>query len=130
MFQPIKVDGGMRVFRPKFRLAGRPGAVVAACAAVALWGAPAGSQALSASLPTPVPAVSDYQLLTASTTPPSEQDCFSVGRRCFTPFAMQNSYNLAPLYALGDEVQGVTIAIIDSFGNPNMASDLANFNTQ
>jgi subtilase family serine protease len=43
---------------------------------------------------------------------------------------MQNSYNLPPLYAAGNRGQGVTIAIIDSFGNPNMASDLANFNTQ
>jgi subtilase family serine protease len=43
---------------------------------------------------------------------------------------MQNSYNLQPLYAANDEGQGVTIAIIDSFGNPNMASDLANFDTQ
>ena len=43
---------------------------------------------------------------------------------------MENSYNLPPLYALGDEGQGVTIAIIDSFGSPNMASDLANFDTQ
>jgi subtilase family serine protease len=43
---------------------------------------------------------------------------------------MESSYNLPALYALGDEGQGVTIAIIDSFGNPNMASDLANFDTQ
>jgi subtilase family serine protease len=43
---------------------------------------------------------------------------------------MEQSYNLPALYALGDEGQGVTIAIIDSFGNPNMASDLANFDTQ
>lgn len=43
---------------------------------------------------------------------------------------MQNSYNLPPLYAAGNAGQGVTIAIIDSFGNPNMASDLANFDTQ
>ena len=43
---------------------------------------------------------------------------------------MENSYNLQPLYAAGNEGQGVTIAIIDSFGNPNMASDLANYNTQ
>jgi subtilase family serine protease len=43
---------------------------------------------------------------------------------------MENSYNLGPLYAAGDAGQGVTIAIIDSFGNPNMASDLANFDTQ
>jgi subtilase family serine protease len=43
---------------------------------------------------------------------------------------MQNSYNLTPLLNAGNEGQGVTIAIIDSFGNPNMASDLANFDTQ
>ena len=43
---------------------------------------------------------------------------------------MQASYNLGPLYAAKEQGQGVTIAIIDSFGNPNMASDLANFNTQ
>jgi subtilase family serine protease len=77
-----------------------------------------------------MPAVSDYQLLTASTTPPTEAQCFAIGRRCFTPLAMQNSYNLTPLLNAGNEGQGVTIAIIDSFGNPNMASDLANFDTQ
>ena len=43
---------------------------------------------------------------------------------------MQNSYNLPGVYTTGDQGQGVTIAIIDSFGNPNMASDLANFDTQ
>jgi subtilase family serine protease len=54
---------------------------------------------------------------------------------------MENSYNLSPgLYtltgagqdvtAVGEAGQGVTIAIIDSFGNPNMASDLANFDAQ
>jgi subtilase family serine protease len=43
---------------------------------------------------------------------------------------MQNSYNLGPLYASHDEGQGMTIAIIDSFGNPNMASDLQVFDNQ
>jgi subtilase family serine protease len=43
---------------------------------------------------------------------------------------MEHSYNLPPLYAAGHAGQGETIAIIDSFGNPNMASDLANFDTQ
>ena len=43
---------------------------------------------------------------------------------------MERSYNLPQLYQAGDKGQGVTIAIIDSFGNPNMASDLANFDTQ
>jgi subtilase family serine protease len=36
----------------------------------------------------------------------------------------------APAYQAGHEGQGTTIAIIDSFGNPNMASDLANFSAQ
>jgi len=92
---------------------------------------PAGVTAFAgATLPASLPAVTDYQYLSASLTPPSEANCFSAGRRCFTPTSMQNSYNLPPLYAAGNEGQGMTIAIIDSFGNPNMASDLANFNTQ
>ncbi len=108
-----------------------PFAVLAVCGAAVLAGAPASSAGrATSSLPAPVPAVSDYQLLTASTTPPTEAQCFAVGRRCFTATAMQNSYDLPPLYAQGNEGQGVTIAIIDSFGNPNMASDLANFDTQ
>ena len=122
------------LFRLQQRLAARPVATLAVCGAVAFMGAPAGSAALAAasSLPVPVPAVSDYQLLTASTTPPTEAQCFAIGRRCFTPTAMQNSYNLPALYGAHgqNEGQGVTIAIIDSFGNPNMASDLANFDTQ
>jgi len=89
-----------------------------------------GLSALAASLPVPVPAVAEYQFLSAGLVPPAQSDCASVGRRCFTPSAMQNSYNLPPLYAAGNKGQGVTIAIIDSFGNPNMASDLANFDTQ
>jgi subtilase family serine protease len=103
-----------------------PVAVLAVCGGAAFWAAPAGS----AGLPVPVPAVAEYQFLSAGPTPPTEANCFAAGRRCFTATAMENSYNLPPLYAAGDKGQGVTIAIIDSFGNPNMASDLANFDTQ
>jgi subtilase family serine protease len=92
--------------------------------------APASVLPMTSSLPAPVPAVSDYQLVASGTTPPTEAHCLAIGRRCFTASAMENSYNLPTLYAAGDLGQGVTIAIIDSFGNPNMASDLANFNTQ
>jgi len=107
--------------------------IVAALAlsSAALMGLAAGTSARASSgLPAAVPAISDYQLLSDSATPPTEAQCFAIGRRCFTPTSMQNSYNLPPLYAAGNEGQGVTIAIIDSFGNPNMASDLANFDTQ
>ena len=68
--------------------------------------------------------------MSASQIPPTEANCFTAGRRCFTPTSMQNSYNLGPLYAAGHNGKGVTIAIIDSFGNPNMASDLKVFNDQ
>jgi subtilase family serine protease len=71
--------------------------------------------------------VSDFLWLTGSQTPPTEANCFSVGRRCFTSTSMENSYNLGPLYAQGHDGQGVTVAIIDSFGNPNIASDLSVF---
>jgi subtilase family serine protease len=105
--------------------------VLAVLGAVGIGTAAAHSQRpVSRALPAPVPAISDYQLVSGALTPPSESDCFALGRRCFTATSMQNSYNLPPLYAAGNEGQGVTIAIIDSFGNPNMASDLANFDTQ
>ena len=75
-------------------------------------------------LAAPRPAVGEYQQLTASTTPPTEAQCFSVGRRCFTPQSMRAAYNVGPLYAAGDNGRGQTIAIIDSFGNDTMANDL------
>jgi subtilase family serine protease len=106
--------------------------VFAAAAVVGLALAPSGARATArpAALPAPMPTFSDSHWLTASLTPPGQSDCQSVGRRCFAPAAMQASYNLAPLYAAGNEGQGVTVAIIDSFGNPNMAADLGNFSSQ
>lgn len=82
----------------------------------------------------PAPTVSDFQFLNGSETPPTQAQCFSATpathRRCFTPTTMRNSYNVTPLISAGHDGTGVTIAIIDSFGNPNMASDLNVFNTQ
>src|SRR6266496_994099 len=58
--------------------------------AAVLGVAPAGSVTLAgASLPTPGPTVGEYQFLAASTTPPTEANCFSVGRRCFTTTSIQ-----------------------------------------
>jgi subtilase family serine protease len=75
------------------------------------------------------PAVTDFQFITASETPPTQAQCASVSRRCFRPAAMQNSYNLGPLYSLGDDGRGVTIGIVDSFGSDTIAHDLHVFNT-
>src|SRR5215469_6722492 len=113
-------------------------AVIVAIGALAVAGAaalaaPAGAAAKA--LPAPAPTISDFQFLSGSTTPPTQAQCFSANpvathRRCFTPTTMRNSYNVTPLISAGNDGTGVTIAIIDSFGNPNMASDLNVFNTQ
>ena len=87
----------------------RRSATLAFCGMAALAGtAPASVLAATSSLPAPVPAIADYQLLATGTTPPSESACLAIGRRCFTATAMENSYNLPALYAAGDEGQGET----------------------
>lgn len=74
------------------------------------------------------PTVSDFQFLSGSEIPPTQAQCNSVGRRCFSPSSLQASYNLGPLYALGDQGQGMTIAVVDSFGSDTMSHDLHVFN--
>ncbi len=75
------------------------------------------------------PTVADYTQLTTSAVPPTQAQCASVGRRCFTPQAIQAAYNLGPLYAQGLDGRGQTIAIVDSYGSDTMAHDLHVFNT-
>ena len=75
-------------------------------------------------MPVPQPLVSDYAQVSTSETPPTQAQCFSAGRRCFTPQAIQASYNLLPLYANGLTGQGRTIAVVDSYGSDTMAHDL------
>jgi subtilase family serine protease len=74
--------------------------------------------------PTFQPTVSDWQFLSSSTTPPTAAQCASVGRRCFVPVAMANSYNYAGLLAGGNQGQGITIAVVDSFGSDTIRHDL------
>jgi len=95
-------------------------------AVAAVFAATGGKTQLVASIR---PMVSDYQFISAGTTPPTEAQCFAAnagsgGRRCFTPASEHSAYNLAPLYAHGLNGHGQTIAIIDSYGNDNMANDL------
>jgi subtilase family serine protease len=85
---------------------------------------PSGSA--KAAYPTPHPAVSDFQFISAAT--PTEADCEAVGRTCFTPQAIQSAYNVGPLYAQGYTGKGITIAIVDSYGSDTMAHDLHVFN--
>jgi subtilase family serine protease len=79
-------------------------------------------------MPTPHPTVSDYQFIAGGTTPPTNADCQAVLRTCFTPQAIQSAYNVGPLYLLGYNGRGMTIAIVDSWGSDTMAHDLHVFN--
>lgn len=52
---------------------------------------------------------------------------FYFGARAFAPASMRASYDLGPVYAAGYEGQGETIAIVDSFGYPEVAANLETF---
>jgi len=88
----------------------------------------AGGKATPAALPAPHPTLSDYQFISGSTTPPTDAQCESVGRTCFTPQAIQSAYDVGPLYAGGFDGRGKTIAIVDSWGSDTIAHDLHVFN--
>src|SRR5437868_13091406 len=75
------------------------------------------------------PLIDDWAYLGNSGVPPSQAACNAVGRRCFNPTAMANSYNYAVLHAAHNLGQGKTIAVVDSFGASTIRQDLAIFNT-
>jgi len=101
-------------------------------AAAAISALALGSSALTApAVVNPVaihPLVSDWAYLGNDGTPPSEAACNAVGRRCFNPTAMANSYNYAVLHSLGNKGQGKTIAVVDSFGASTIRGGFEIFN--
>jgi subtilase family serine protease len=83
-------------------------------------------------VPNPVavhPLIGDWAYLGNDGTPPSQAACNAVNRRCFNPAAMANSYNYAGLHNAGFQGQGITIAVVDSFGASTIRQDLGVFNT-
>jgi subtilase family serine protease len=102
------------------RIALAVAAVLSAAALAVLLGRAGGAQGL----PAPHPSWTDAQLVSTSTTPPTQAQCNSVGRRCFGPVAIQAAYNVGPLSAAGVDGRGQTIAIVDSYGSDTMAHDL------
>jgi subtilase family serine protease len=106
--------------------------LIAVAAVVAASGGK--STVAAAAYPAPQPTLDDYAQVSASTTPPTEAQCFTAnndsgGRRCFTPASMRSAYNLGPLLARGEDGRGETIAIMDSFGSDTIANDLHVFDT-
>ena len=65
-----------------------------------------------------------------ATRPPTSAECLKeFGVACYSPQQLQRAYNLAPLYAKGFDGKGRTIVIIDPFGSPTLAKDLATFDS-
>jgi subtilase family serine protease len=75
------------------------------------------------------PLISDWQFLASGPTPPSQAACNAapIFRRCFNPASMSSAYNYATILKAGNQGQGKTIAIVDSFGSDTISSDLAVF---
>ena len=97
---------------------------IMAIAAIVFSGITFGSPNLAASAAVFRPNVAEWQFMTASTTPPTEAQCYSAGRRCFMPASMAASYNYASLLSGGNQGQGKTIAVVDSFGSDTIQHDL------
>jgi subtilase family serine protease len=101
-------------------------ALSAMVAVVALPGSSVAAPTIAGALLKPL--VAEYEQLTFSETPPTEAQCNSVNRRCFSPQDVQAAYNLRPLYDAGLNGKGITIAIVDSYGSDTIAHDLHVYN--
>ena len=85
---------------------------------------------------TPVPAIGHPVLTKGLVSPlPTSQCKTQLGIACYSPLQYRVAYDLNPLYdgsALGRSITGAgrTIVIVDSFGSPTIANDLATFDAQ
>ena len=60
--------------------------------------------------------------------PPTTAECEAeYGFACYRPSQLEQAYDLPRLWAQGDEGQGQTIVIVDSFGSPTIQRDLRRF---
>ena len=67
-------------------------------------------------------------LTTIGQGPPTTAECLSQdGVPCYQPFQIQSAYDLQPLFNQGIDGKGQTIVIVDAFGSPTAAKDLAVF---
>jgi len=110
---------------------GAGGAAVAAVAPVAATTvAPAAAAAATAARVVPF-ATGHILAAGKMAQPPTTAQCeTNYGIACYEPFQLQRAYDLSPLYAKGIKGNGETIVIVDAFGSPSIASDLATFDKE
>jgi subtilase family serine protease len=59
---------------------------------------------------------------------PTTSQCeATIGIACYSPLQIEKAYDMGPLYRKGLTGAGKTIALVDSYGSPTIASDLATF---
>lgn len=62
---------------------------------------------------------------------PTTADCEAIiGIACYSPNQIEQAYNMHPLFDAGYNGAGTTIGIVDAFGSPTIASDLATFDAE
>jgi subtilase family serine protease len=68
------------------------------------------------------------KLVHAGSQAPTDAQCrASIGIPCYSPQEIRHAYGVDRLVNRGDDGKGETIVIVDSYGSPTIASDLANF---
>ena len=60
-------------------------------------------------------------------SPPSDATCVAIGFRCYSPYEIRRAYGLTGLIKGGISGRGQTVVIVESYGSPTMAADLARF---
>jgi subtilase family serine protease len=67
-------------------------------------------------------------LVTHGAAAPTDAHCRALGEGpCYSPQEIQTAYGVKSLLDAGDNGAGQTIVIIDSYGSPTLAADLASF---
>ena len=70
----------------------------------------------------------NVKLVHVGSQAPTDAFCLAnFGTPCYSPQNIQTAYGVSHLLSAGDNGKGQTIVIIDSFGSPTIASDLASF---
>jgi len=117
---------------------GLTAAVAAAGPGSGDWGSVAARPAAAGPATSSVSALADVtvhpgvqQAGRVQASPPTTAFCEKAYKvACYQPAQIQQAYGLPSVYASGVTGQGTTIVIVDSFGSPTIANDLATFDGQ
>jgi len=133
--RPNRTPTSKRSRRARLARFGLPLAATTTLLAVqasAMTAAPASARPASVTAAAPVPDLSRPVVLTKQLPAPvSTTTCQrDFGISCYTPLQYRTAYNLNALYTRGITGAGRTIVIVDAFGSPTIASDIATFDAQ